>query len=99
MFDLSFSELLLIGLAALIFIGPKDLPKVLRAIFGVFRQLQDMASEVRRNVNEIVADSGIKDVTKEMEYIVDMDGNLQPTYDLSDVLPNKKPKPADDEPS
>lgn len=93
MFDLSFSELLLIGLAALVFIGPKDLPKVLRAVFAVFKQLQDMVAEVRRSVEDIAADTGIYDVKKEMETIIDQHGNVQKVYDISELLPTQPSNP------
>lgn len=54
MFDIGFSELVVIGLVALIIIGPERLPRVARtvgALLGRFqRYVNDVKSEVRREM-------------------------------------------------
>ena len=55
MFDISFSELFLIGIVALVVIGPEKLPKVARA-FGLFvgraqRYVNDVKVELQREAN------------------------------------------------
>ena len=54
MFDIGFSELVVIGLVALIVIGPERLPRVARtagALLGRFqRYVNDVKSEVRREM-------------------------------------------------
>ena len=55
MFDIGFSEIVVIGVVALIVIGPERLPKVARTLGHMFGRLQ-------RYVNEVKAD-----ITREME--------------------------------
>lgn len=91
MFELSLAELLVIAVAGIIVIGPRDLPKAIRAVLGAWKQFQKMVAEIRRGINELADESGVKelqhDLQHDMEYIVDQQGNLQPTYDISDLLP------------
>jgi len=55
MFDIGFSELLLIAIVALIVIGPQQLPRVARTVGHLFGRMQ-------RYVNDVKAD-----ITREME--------------------------------
>lgn len=55
MFDIGFSELLVIAIVALIVIGPQQLPKVARTLGHLFGRMQ-------RYVNDVKAD-----ITREME--------------------------------
>jgi sec-independent protein translocase protein TatB len=55
MFDIGFSELLIIAVVALIVIGPQQLPKVARTLGHLFGRMQ-------RYVNDVKAD-----ITREME--------------------------------
>jgi len=55
MFDIGFSELLVIAIVALIVIGPERLPKVARTLGHLFGRMQ-------RYVNDVKAD-----ITREME--------------------------------
>jgi sec-independent protein translocase protein TatB len=55
MFDIGFSELLVIAIVALIVIGPRQLPKVARTLGHLFGRMQ-------RYVNDVKAD-----ITREME--------------------------------
>lgn len=86
MLDLSLVELLLIAVAALVVIGPKDLPKALAAIMRLFKQAQSALSEIRSQVNEIVEESGVNDTKKEINTIIDDHGRVQQVYDISDFL-------------
>lgn len=51
MFDVGFSELLLIGLVALVVIGPKDLPRVARTVGLLLGRLQRHVAEVKADIN------------------------------------------------
>ncbi len=86
MFELSLIELLFIAIAALIVIGPRDLPKALSAIVRAWRQVQSLVGEVRAGVNQIAEESGLEETRREMNTIIDQDGNVQQTYDISEFL-------------
>lgn len=51
MFDISFSELLIIGIVALLVIGPEKLPKVARTVGAFTGRLQRYVGQVKEEVN------------------------------------------------
>jgi len=51
MFDIGFSEILVVGLVALIVIGPQRLPKVARTLGHMFGRLQRYVNEVKADIN------------------------------------------------
>lgn len=59
--NLGFGELLLILVIAFVVVGPKDLPKVARAIAKVLRQLKGMYAEVKSELDLDTELSQIKD--------------------------------------
>jgi sec-independent protein translocase protein TatB len=54
MFDIGFSELLVIGLVALIVIGPERLPRVARTVGHLMGRLQRYVSDVKADINREV---------------------------------------------
>jgi sec-independent protein translocase protein TatB len=84
MFDVGFTELLLIAAVTLIFVGPKELPKVARYIISFVRELRGIAAKVRAQVDEMVEESGMNEVKTATRTIVDLDGKQQIAYDLSE---------------
>ena len=86
MFDLSLVELLFIAVIALLVIGPKDLPKALAAIIGLFKQVQSAFAEVRKQVDDIVESSGMEETKQELKTIIDQHGEVQEVYDVADFL-------------
>jgi sec-independent protein translocase protein TatB len=51
MFDVGFSEILVIAVVALIVIGPERLPKVARTLGHMFGRLQRYVNEVKADIN------------------------------------------------
>ena len=51
MFDIGFSEIVVIGVVALIVIGPERLPKVARTLGHMFGRLQRYVNEVKADIN------------------------------------------------
>jgi sec-independent protein translocase protein TatB len=51
MFDIGFSELLVIGIVALIVIGPEKLPRVARTIGHLAGRLQRYVNDVKADIN------------------------------------------------
>src|SRR5216110_1089011 len=54
MFDIGFSELLVIGLVALIVIGPEKLPRVARTLGHLAGRLQRYVADVKADINREV---------------------------------------------
>lgn len=63
MFDLGWTELLLIGVVALIVVGPKDLPILFRRVGEFVGKAKGMAREFSRAMDQAADDAGVKDVS------------------------------------
>ena len=86
--------MLVIAVVALVVVGPKDLPKVIRGVAAMVGKARAMASEFRAGVNEFVRESELAelqeaiDKTKaamtdpgNLEEFVDPTGTMRDTYD------------------
>jgi sec-independent protein translocase protein TatB len=67
MFGVDSPELLVIAVVALVVIGPKELPKLLRSWGKWMSQMRGMASEFRGHVDEMVRQSELDEVKKQLE--------------------------------
>jgi sec-independent protein translocase protein TatB len=67
MFDIAWSELLLIAIVALIFIGPKELPQVLHNLGRAAAKLRRSADEFRRHFEDSMRQSGYEDLHKNLQ--------------------------------
>ncbi|MBL0142750.1 MAG: twin-arginine translocase subunit TatB [Betaproteobacteria bacterium] len=67
MFDIAFSELLVIGVVALVVIGPERLPKVARTAGILFGRLQRYVSQVKSDINREMNLSELSKVKTEFE--------------------------------
>ncbi len=65
MFDLGWTELLLIGIVALIVVGPKDLPVMFRTLGRYTARLRAMARDFTRAMEEAADESGVRDVASD----------------------------------
>lgn len=64
---IGFSELLLIGLAALIIIGPKDLPMMMRKLGQIMGKGRRMAREFQAAFDDIARQSELDELKKEIQ--------------------------------
>lgn len=67
MFGLGMSEMVLIGIVALIVIGPKDLPGMFRTLGQFTGKARGMAREFSRAMEAAADEAGVKDVTKTLK--------------------------------
>ncbi|MEL7542454.1 MAG: Sec-independent protein translocase protein TatB [Pseudomonadota bacterium] len=73
MFDLGWSEMLIIAVVAIIVVGPKDLPRMLRTIGKFVGQAKRMASEFTSQFNDAVRDSELDDLRKDLNEVTKVD--------------------------
>jgi sec-independent protein translocase protein TatB len=73
MFDFAWSELMLIGIVALIVIGPKDLPRVLRTAGKWVSQARAVAREFQGSIDQMIRESELEDVRREVEKVASTD--------------------------
>src|SRR5262245_27135786 len=67
MFDIGWSELLVIGVVALIAIGPKELPGALRTLGMWMGKIRRMASDFQGQFQEAMREAEMADLKKEVE--------------------------------
>jgi sec-independent protein translocase protein TatB len=67
MFDIGFSELIVIGIVALVVIGPERLPRVARTLGVLFGRLQRYVTQVKSDINREMDLSEINRVKSEFE--------------------------------
>lgn len=67
MFDIGWSELVIIGIVALIAIGPKELPGVLRALGHWMGKVRRMASEFQDQFREAMREAEVADLKRQFE--------------------------------
>lgn len=71
MFDISWGELLLIGAVALIVIGPKELPTVLRTVGQWVTKIRRMAAEFQGQFQEAMREAELADLKKQVDEVID----------------------------
>jgi sec-independent protein translocase protein TatB len=86
MFDVSWSELLVIAVAALIFIGPKELPGVLRSVGQWSGKIRRMAAEFQDQFREAMREAEMADLKKEIDETTSKLGSgLDPLAEFKDI--------------
>src|SRR5579871_2288991 len=67
LFDLGWSEILVIGTVALIFIGPKDLPKALRVAGYWVRKARTLSREFQSSIDQMIREAELDEVRQELK--------------------------------
>lgn len=108
MFDFAWSEIALIGVVALIAIGPKDMPVAIRTVADLIKKARKMAGEFQTHVDEMVREANLDEVRTQINEIrnldikgtieraVDSDGSIRRTFqeDPFKTTPTYTPPPA-----
>lgn len=68
MFDLSLAEILLVVIVAVIFIGPDELPVVIRHVSKAARSLRSLAGELRAAFDDVSQDAGLREVSDDLSH-------------------------------
>lgn len=82
MLDIGWSELLIIAIVMIVVVGPKDLPKMLRAFGKATARMRSTANEFRNQFNEALKEAELEDVKN----IVDEARKLNPRSKLTEVF-------------
>ena len=67
MFDIGFSELVVIGVVALVVIGPERLPKTARTVGHLFGRLQRYVNDVKADINREMELDELRKLQREMQ--------------------------------
>lgn len=80
MFDFGFgyTEMFVVAVVAIIVIGPKDLPRVLRALGKTVAKMRGMAREFQGHLDSAMKEVGIDEVKKEFDNIKNSANIIEP---------------------
>jgi sec-independent protein translocase protein TatB len=101
MFDISWGEMLIVGIVALIVIGPKELPGVIRAVGRGVSKLRTMAADFRGQFDEAMREAELHEVKKAADdFKATATGLATSTFDpirnqLNDAVDTMKVQAAD----
>lgn len=111
MFDIGWTELLVVAMVAIIVVGPKDLPGMLRSFGKTVGNLRRMANEFQGQFSDALREAetqaGLDDAKKSMSGLSDINpmadfkNSINPLNDIakdldSAVKPDPKPDAADE---
>jgi len=88
MFDFNWSEIALIGVVALVLIGPKDMPIAIRAISNAIKKMRRMAGEFQHHVDDMLRDADLAEVKSSIDEIrgMNLKGAMRRTLDPDGTL-------------
>jgi sec-independent protein translocase protein TatB len=106
MFEIGWTEMLVIAVVMIVVVGPKDLPKMLRTFGKTAAKLRSMAGDFQKQFNEALKEAELDDVKKSVDSLRSMNPATQIKKQLNpfekaaaDVRAGvdaaMKPKPAD----
>ena len=84
MFDISWTEFLLIGVVALVVIGPKELPAVMRTMGQWTRKIRGMASDFQNQFQEAMREAEMADLKKSVDDLAHDFTHIDPLKSVRD---------------
>ena len=88
MFDISWGEMVLVGVVALVVIGPKELPTVMRTVGKYVSKLKTMAGDFRSQFDEAMREAELDEVRKQVSQLGETAKSLNPANMLKDDVMN-----------
>src|SRR5881392_1438537 len=92
LFDIGWSELLLIGVVALVFIGPKDLPRALRVAGFWVRKARTLSREFQGSIDQMIREAELDEVRQDLKKATEFDlekeirNTVDPTGELGESI-------------
>ena len=66
MFDIGAPELFIVAVLAIIVVGPKDLPKLIRSVMGMVKKVRAMGSEFQQGVKKMADEVELDAITRKL---------------------------------
>ena len=86
MFDIGAPELFIVAVLAIIVVGPKDLPKLIRSLMGMVRKVREMGREFQDGVKKMADEVELYSVTRKLNEAAKIS-----LYDVASPKPEAKP--------
>ena len=104
MFDFSMSEILIIGVVALVAIGPKELPGALKTFAYWTKQARKLAREFQSGVDDLIREAELDEARKAVEDArrnvnMEIEKAVDPTGEVRQALTEDPTKPSPATPS
>lgn len=93
MFDISWSELLILAVVTLIFVGPKELPRFLSTVGRYTGVMRRHANEFRKVFDQAMREAELDQVKREMENVRNDVASTMRQAEQSATVPPRSPKP------
>ena len=83
MLDIGWSEMLVIAVVAILIVGPKDLPRALRAVGKWMGKARAMARDFQNSLDDIAREAELDEIKKQVEEVAhfDIKGEIEKSYD------------------
>ena len=83
MIDIGWTEMLVIAVLAIVVVGPKDLPRVMRGMARAMAKMRGLAREFQAGMNELAREAELDEIKSEVESLtkVDIKGRVQSMID------------------
>lgn len=92
MLDFGWPELLVIMAVAVLVIGPKELPQIMRTLGRMMRRLQYARFAITQQFDDLLKDTELDDLRREAELRVIGDADTEVEADEAYMAPEMKPK-------
>lgn len=100
MFDIGWTELIVVAVVMILVVGPKDLPKMLRTFGQTIGKVRRMAGEFQSTFNEALREAEQQADIADMKKQVEKAGNFDPLGDIKkSIETDRKAKPAESTPA
>ena len=92
LFDIAWPELMLIGVIALVVIGPKDLPRALRVAGFWVRKARTLSREFQSSIDQMIREAELEEVREELKKAAEIDiekeirNTVDPTGELAESV-------------
>ncbi len=91
-FDIGWPEFLLIGIVALVVIGPKDLPRAMRIAGFWVRKARTLSREFQSSIDQLIREAELEEVREELKKATELDldeeirNTVDPTGELAESI-------------
>src|SRR6201988_936261 len=92
LFDIGWPELLLIGMIALVVIGPKDLPRALRVAGFWVRKARTLSREFQSSIDQMIREAELEEIRQDLKKATEFDiekefhNTIDPTGELAESI-------------
>ena len=82
MFDIGWPEMAVVAVIAVIIIGPKDLPRIMRWVGGWVGKARTMTRQFQRSMDDMAREADVADLKKDIDSV----SKINPTQELDKAI-------------